>query len=103
LPSGAESWLTASLALFFASAIAALATNLPLSYQAAEPDAIRSRLREDPPWVIDAAERDIALTRVKALRSAKKKNSFKGLALICALGFEALAVGCVAAAVTIIL
>lgn len=103
LPNDARTWLTMALALFFGSAIAALVTNLPLSYEAAEADAIRGRLREEPARDADAAAKDIALTRVKALRSAKKTNGLKGWVLICAMGLEALAVGCVAVAVSIIL
>jgi hypothetical protein len=103
LPSQARTWLYIGLALFFGSAAAALVSNAPLNYDAAEVPGIRRRLKEEPPWTADAARRDVALTRLKALESAKKKNGIKGYAVLIAMVLEALAVGCVAIAVSIIL
>jgi hypothetical protein len=103
LPHSARTWLSIALLLFFLSAIAAFVTNAPLIYQAVEAEEIRERLREDPPRSASAAVKDIAFTRAKALKSAKAMNSIKGWALAVAMGLEALAVGCVAMAISIVL
>lgn len=103
LPDAARSRLDRALVLFFLAAVAALMTNVPLSYQAVETDAIKARLNETPIRDAHAAAKDIALTRVKALKSAKAKNTFKGRALFAGLAFEMLAVGCVAVAIVHVL
>ena len=103
LPATGRTWLSIALALFFLSALAALVSNAPFIYQAVEADRIRERLREKPPRSADAAARDVAFTRLDALESAKAKNSLKGWALAVAMALEALAIGCVAIAVWIIL
>jgi hypothetical protein len=103
LSTAARTWLTIALALFLLSALAALRSNALFSYQAVVVEDIRERLREKPPRNADAAAKDIAFTRLKALESAKLKNDIKGKALRWGLRFEALAVGCVAVAVALIL
>jgi hypothetical protein len=102
VPSDARPWVTAALFGFFASALGALAVNVPLSYEAATVAEMRGRLREDPPRTEPAATKDIGFTRLTALKSAKSKNRFKAWALAVAIGCEALAVGCLAVAVSII-
>jgi hypothetical protein len=91
--------LAYALVLFVVSAILALLTNLPIGYQAVPADEIRDRLREKPGRDADAARRDIALTQVKVLRDAKRKNSLKGWCLFGALVFEVVAVGFVMVAI----
>jgi hypothetical protein len=103
LPHTARTWLSIALLLFFLSALGALVANAPLVYQAVQAESVRKRLREDPPRSATAAAKDIAFTRADALASAKKKNSIKGWALAIAMGLEALAVGCLAVAISIIL
>lgn len=103
LPGSARTWLAAALVLFFLSALAALVTNAPLIYQAVKAEDVRKRLREDPPRTAGEAAKDIAFTRLDALESAKVLNSIKGWLLVLAMAFEAIAVGCVAVAVGIIL
>jgi hypothetical protein len=103
LPDAAKTWLSVALLLFFLSALAALLTNAPFMYQAVPANKIKDRLLELPPRDADAAAKDIAFTRLKALDSAKQKNAIKGWALAAAMFFEALAVGCVAFAILIIL
>ena len=103
LPSAARPWLIIALMLFFLSALCAILTNAPLSYEAAVVPSVKGRLNEQPPRTASAAAKDIALTRLKALDDAKKKNGFKGKTLIVAMCLEALAVGCVAVAVSIVL
>jgi hypothetical protein len=72
---------------------------VPLSYQAVVSDEIRARLKESPVRSADEAAKDIALTRVKALKSAKSKNTVKGWALFVGIGFEMAALGFVAVAI----
>jgi hypothetical protein len=103
LPDASRGWLSAALVLFFLAAFAALVTNLPLSYAAVKTEAIRARLKESPVRDADEAAKDIALTRVKALKSAKAKNAVKGWALFAGIGCEILAVGCVAVAIAQVL
>jgi hypothetical protein len=103
LPDAARTWLLVGLALFFASAIAALVTNAPLVYQVVPVAKIQERLNRTPSPTADRAAKAIALTRLDALTSAKSQNTIKGWALAIALGLEALAVGCVAIAVSKIL
>jgi hypothetical protein len=103
LAAGARTWLLWALGLFLAAAVVAILTNLPIGYQAVDADAIRSRLKERPIRSRDAAEKDVALTRVRALEDAKTKNGFKAGALVVAMGLEVGAVGCVAAAVRLVI
>lgn len=100
LPDTARSWLLVGLALFFASAVAALATNAPLVYQVVPVEKVRDRLTREAAPTADRATKAIALTRLEALDSAKSQNAIKGWALATALALEALAVGCVAVAVS---
>lgn len=103
LPAGARDWLVGALVLFVLAAIAAVITNVPVGYEAVDADEIKGRLKEDPPRNTEAAAKDIALTRVKALRSAKKKNGRKGKVLFAGMVAEVLAVACVAAAISKVL
>jgi hypothetical protein len=103
LPHGATVWLMIALGLFFGSAILAIATNVPLTYQSVQADELKARLREDPPRADDLAARDIAFTQLRELESAKALNSAKGWILVSAMALESLAAGCVAIAVALIL
>jgi len=103
LPHAARTWLAIALVLFVLSALAALVTNAPFVYQSVEADRIRERLREAFPRSAEAAAKDIAFTRLDALESAKKNNAIKGWALATAMCLEALAVGCVAATIHVVL
>lgn len=103
LPQTGRTWLIVALICFFISTLGAFVANLPLRYEVVTAEAIEARLAKDPPWSENRAVKDIALTRVKALKSAKARNSIKGWALAAAIGFESLAVGCVVVAVSTIL
>jgi hypothetical protein len=103
LPHSAQMWLAAALLAFVLAATTALATNFPLRYEAVTADDLESRLREKPIRPVARAERDVALTRVKALRDAKGKNRTKGMLLFAALAFEVVAVGLVGVAVWIVI
>ena len=87
LPHSARLWLVAALVVFVLAAVAALATNFPLPYEAVTSDEIEGRLKE-PIRSEYRAERDVALTRVKALRDAKEKNTTKGKLLFLAIGLR---------------
>jgi hypothetical protein len=91
----------AGLTAFILAAGSALLVNLPLAYEAVTPDDIEGRLQEDPIRSSDRAEKDVALTQVKALRDAKAKNSFKGWCLFVAIVLEVVAVVGVAVCIVI--
>ncbi len=103
LADAARNWLLASLAFFVLAALAALITNIPLSYQAVEADAVKGRLQETPVRDAGDAAKDIALTRVKALADAKRKNGIKGWVLLAGMALEVAGVACVAMAVSFVL
>ncbi len=103
LPANARTWLSAGLTLFVLAAILAVLTNVPLRYQAVTADGVKKRLNESPVRDATEAAKDIALTRVKVLRDAKRKNGLKGLVLVCAMILEVAATFCVARAIAIIL
>jgi hypothetical protein len=92
-------WLAAALTLFVVSAVAALWINLPMKYKSVEAGEIRARLKETPVRDADAAHRDIALTQVAVLISARQKNTRKGHLLFAALACEVAAVACVGVAI----
>ncbi|MGI8438639.1 MAG: hypothetical protein ACR2NV_00295 [Thermoleophilaceae bacterium] len=102
-PGSARLWLLAALLAFVLAAAAALATNIPRRYEAVTPDEIERRLTGSPIRSESRAEKDVALTRVKALRDAKGKNTAKGRLLFAAIGLEVLAVGLVGVAVAIVI
>jgi len=103
LPDAARTWLLVGLGFFFASAVAALFINFPRVYQVVPVEKIKERLNRASPPTADRAAKAIALTRLDAVESAKTQNTIKGRALAAALALEALAVGCLAVAVSMIL
>lgn len=101
LPAASHGWLIAGLVGFVLAAIAALLVNMPLSYKAVTADDIESRLKEDPIRTARRAERDVALTQVKALRDAKTKNGCKGRLLFVAVTLQVISVALLGVAVCI--
>lgn len=99
LPDPSGTLLAIALVFFVAAAILALMTNAPRSYEAATAEGLRKRVKMAPMWDENEAERDIALTRIKALEDAKVKNTHKGRLLLGALALEVVAVGFVAVGV----
>lgn len=93
LSADAKELLDIAVVVFVAAAILALGTNVPLPYNAPKASAIRGRLSEKPIRDEDAAMRDIAFTRAKALADAKRKNGWKGWMLFGALALEVAAIG----------
>jgi hypothetical protein len=103
IPHSARLWLLAALVAFVIAAAAALVSNFPLNYEAVVPDDIECRLREKPIRSEPRAERDVALTRLKALRDAKRKNTIKGVCLFVAIGLEVVAVALVGVAMVLVI
>jgi hypothetical protein len=95
-----KAWLKAALVLFVVSAITALLTNVPIPYEAVPAEDIKARLKQKPIRDADAARRDIALTQVKVLKDAKRKNTVKGWLLFVALSAEVIAIGFVGVAIS---
>jgi hypothetical protein len=100
----APTYLAIALIGFIAAAVAALGTNIPLRYEAVKADEIKNRL-DDSEFVLseDKATKDVALTRVKVLKSAKEKNGIKAMILLVAMGLEVIAVGFVGAAIWVVI
>jgi hypothetical protein len=101
LPDDAQTWLLRAVVFFFVAAVAALVTNVPLSYGAPTPESIKRLLKETS--TEDEAEKEVALARVEMLKSAKTSNSFKGWVLVGAMALEVVALGCVAFAVSYVI
>lgn len=95
----AASALAVALGLFIVAAALALRTNRPVDYQEVKPEEIESRLKEQPPLSEQDAIEDIALTRVKELRSAREKNGKKAKLLQWAMSLEVVAVLAVSVAI----
>jgi hypothetical protein len=104
LPEGAKSWIFAAMASFVIAAIAAIITNTPLFYSGVKTSDLQQALRgsiwNDPPPI---AEKRIAATDIKVLRTAKSRNTFKGFALLGAVVAEVLAVLFLALAIRVVL
>ncbi len=103
LPHSARLWLVVALIAFVLAAASALATNFPLPYAIVTPDEIEKRLNEKPIRSEPRAERDVALTRVTALRDAKSKNTIKGRLLFAAITLEVFAVALVGVSVWLVI
>lgn len=99
LPETSEVLLALALLCFAAAAALALMTNVPRRYETVTVDAMRKRLNEKPVRGADAAARDVAEARLKAITTAKARNRTKGYLLFGALGAEVLAVALVGAGV----
>jgi hypothetical protein len=95
----AKTWLAVALVVFIASAVLALATNLPFFYDAPAADAFKHRVKADQFKATSAARRDIALTRANMLHNWKRTNSVKGWLLTAALTLEVVAIGFVGIAI----
>lgn len=102
-PTPVAGWILAALVCFVAAAVAAILTNLPLKYSGVTTDALKKTI--DERWQDSAADaqREVALTEVKVIRRAKKRNRWKGWALVFAIASEIAAVLCLAVAVAVIL
>jgi hypothetical protein len=102
LPKGAQDWLRLALIAFFAAAVAALITNLPLWYQAPNVDDVKKLFIEDADDP-NAALKNVGLARVAVANSAEHANNIKGWVLVAAMVLEVVAVALVALAVNVII
>jgi len=103
LPNGAEPWLGIALGAFAISSLAGILTNAPLRYRSVEASELRKATRKfwgDSP---DKAEKRVAVTEVEVLETAKSINTIKAWILVAAIGFQLLAVICLALAIRVIL
>lgn len=103
LPDGSRVWILVALVCFVVAAIAGLLTNLPLKYSGVTADALKTAIEERWEGSRAAAEREVALTELKVLHRAKKRNRMKGWILIIAIGAEILAILCLAVGVATII
>jgi hypothetical protein len=101
LPSGARTWLVWALIFFFAAAVAALITNLPMWYQSANTNQVKPLIEKAD--TEEEALRNVGLVRVAVVKSAERWNNIKGYVLLAAMVLEVVAVGFVALAVNVIL
>ena len=103
LPENAEQPLIVALCLFVVAASAALVTNIPLPYRWADTQGVRDALDADPAWTEDQANIEATRSRLDMVDAAHKNNQIKGIALICAIALEVLAVTAVAIAIGIVI
>ena len=103
LPTGSRVLLVAALFLFVAAGLAALVTNIPMSYEGVTTEALRGAVANR--WDDTSAEavRMTSLTRITVLESAKRKNNVKAVALFAGMVLEIAAVALVGAALAIAL
>ncbi|HEU5062846.1 MAG TPA: hypothetical protein VFT79_06805 [Solirubrobacterales bacterium] len=103
LPAGAEPWLGCALAGFITATLAGIVTNVPLHYQAVEPDELKKAVKSHWSDAPEVAEQRVAATEIKVLASAQRKNSIKGWVLVVAVSAQLFAVASLALAVRVIL
>jgi uncharacterized membrane protein YcjF (UPF0283 family) len=103
IPEWAAGFLIAALVFFVLAALSAIITNLPRSYEGVKVDALRDAVKDRWEDSQATASRMVALTRLKALASAKEKNEQKGIALVAGMSFEIVAVALVGVAMGIVL
>jgi hypothetical protein len=105
LPRSAGYVLVVALALFFAAAVTAILTNVPLEYQQASTRGIRDAINRDKeqPTPAVTAEHDAALTTLDILESAIALNEGKARVLFWAMAFEVAAVALVGVAVGLVI
>ena len=95
--------LKLAIPLFIASALMALATNAPLSYDEFDPEHLRTELAAD--WLKPKTEAEgrIAETRLAILAHNHRLNNIKGTLLLGAMLFEVMAIAMVGLAVVRVL
>jgi hypothetical protein len=103
LPHASRFPMLASLACFLVSAIAAIATNLPLPYRGVTVEALKAKLGQQGTDTATLARREVALTDLGVLERAKEQNQRKGKALILAIRVEITAIFFLAVAIAPIL
>ena len=102
-PTAARALLVAALVFFVVAGLAALITNIPLSYEGVTTDALRAAVKERWADSEATAAEMTSLTRINVLESAKRRNNLKGVALFAGMVCEIVAVALVGAAVGVVL
>jgi len=99
LPHPSHEWVKWALVLFTSSAVAAIVTNAPFRYHAADVGGLRGLLKDSWNDNYEVAEKEVAENRLDVLGSAKRWNSIKGWMLFLAVICEVLAVTAITRAV----
>jgi hypothetical protein len=102
LPKSAGYFLVLALVLFFAAAITAILTNVPLEYDELQVERLYHALAGNAPVSRAEAERRNARTDLEIVQSAKDLNEAKARLLLWAMGLEIAAVAAVAVAIGIV-
>jgi hypothetical protein len=103
LPTTARVLLIVALVFFVIAGLAALVTNIPLSYEGVTTDALRGAVKERWTDSEAVASEMTALTRITVLESARRRNNVKAVALFAGMACEIVAVGLVGTAVGVVL
>jgi hypothetical protein len=77
LEDAAKPPLVGALVLFVLAAIGALVTNFPVKYSWVDVEDVRAAAKRDPPPSEASAHQNIALTNLKVLKVANRKNQLK--------------------------
>lgn len=96
LPHSAKLALTVGMVGFLLAAVAAIGTTIPFEYDEPTVDALTDTVRNHWDVTATTAEQQASFTRIKFIRSARKKNGYKGNCLLVAVICEALAVTAIA-------
>jgi hypothetical protein len=102
LSTAAATLVSVATAMFLIAASAAIATNVPRSYEEVGEGELHSWVNADT-WPDRDAERTAAARRVDLLLAARRANDIKARWLIVAMGSEVLAVLALTVAVAIVL
>jgi nitrate reductase NapE component len=102
LPAASRALLVVAIVFFVVAAVAAIVTNMPLSYEGVTAGALRGAVRERWGDSEEAATQMTSLTRIKVLESARRRNNVKAIALFAGMVSEIVAVALVGAAVAFV-
>ncbi len=103
LPTSGRVLLVVALGFFVVAALAAIVTNIPLSYQGVTTDSLRGAVRNRWGDSEAVATQMTSFTRIDVLESAKRRNNLKSVALFAGMVCEIVAVALVGAAVGVVL
>ncbi len=102
LPEASRALLVAAVVFFVIAAVAAIVTNMPLSYEGVTPSALLGAVKERWNDSEALATQMTSLTRIKVLESARRRNNIKAIALFAGMVSEIVAVALVGTAVAFV-
>jgi nitrate reductase NapE component len=102
LPGASRALLVVAIVFFVVAAVAAIVTNMPLSYEGVTPSALREAVKNRWEDSEATAAEMTSLTRIKVLESARRRNNIKAIALFAGMVSEIVAVALVGAAVAFV-